>query len=96
MPLLETINDPEHPAIVSARLNPNYSVAVGDTVIATTRGETFGWVKWDGERLVETGKVDGRLYEVPLVLGSACHQQPDQQESHYCHECHAYERTVQP
>lgn len=92
MPLLKTIADAEDPAIVSANLNPNYSVAVGDTVIATTRDETFGWVKWDGKRLLETGKVDGRLYEVPLVIDSACRQQPDQQESRYCHECHAYER----
>lgn len=94
LPHLTTIDDPEHPAIVSASLNPNYSVAVGDTVIATAQGETFGWVQWDGERLVETGKVDGRLYEVPLVMGSACQQQPDEQESHYCHECHAYERET--
>ncbi len=94
MPLLTTIDDPKHPAIISADLNPNYSVAVGDTVIATTRGETFGWVKWDGERLMETGKVNGRLYEVPLVMGSSCQQKPDEQESHYCHECHAYERKI--
>ncbi len=95
MPQLETITDPEHPAIVSANLNPNYNVAVGDTVIATTRDETFGWVKWDGERLMETSKIDGRLYEVPLVMDSACQQQPDEQESHYCHECHAYEREIE-
>jgi len=96
MPNLVTIEDPEHPAIRSAELNPHYSVAVGDTVIATEKGETFGWVKWDGEKLLETGKVDGRLYEVPLVQGSACQQKPDEQESSYCHECHTYERTVRP
>ncbi len=94
MPLLTPIDDPEHPAIRSAQLNPYYEVAVGDTVIATAQGETFGWIKWDGERLTETSKVDGRLYEVPLVLGTACQQQPDQQESHYCHECHAYTREL--
>lgn len=94
MPLLEKITDPEHPAIYSADLNPNYSVEVGDTVIATPQGETFGWVQWDGEQLIEVGKVDGRLYEVPLVMGSGCQQRPDEQESVYCHACHAYERTV--
>jgi hypothetical protein len=96
MPLLVTIEDAEHPAVVSAALNPHYSVEVGDTVVATARGETFGWVQWDGERLWETGKVDGRVYEVPLVMGSGCRQRPDEQESSYCHECHAYERTVSP
>ncbi len=94
LPDLVTIENPEHPAINSAALNHNYSVEVGDTVIATERGETFGWVQWDGEQLIETGKIDGRLYEVPLVQGSACQQQPDEQESSFCHECHTYERTV--
>ncbi len=89
-PLLVTITDPAHPALVSASLNPHYAVAVGDTVVATGRGETLGWVKWDDERLMQTGKIDGRLYEVPLVLGSGCQQQADEQESHYCHACHAY------
>jgi len=26
------------------------------------------------------------------VLGSGCQQDPAQQESHYCHACHAVER----
>jgi uncharacterized CHY-type Zn-finger protein len=96
MPQLVTIEDPEHPAIYSSELNSNYAVSVGDTVIATEREETFGWVKWDGEKLIETGKVDGRLYEVPLVMDSECQQKADEQESSYCHECHTYERAVKP
>ena len=37
MPRLETIADPDHPAIYSAGLNPNYSVQVGDRVTGTER-----------------------------------------------------------
>ena len=96
LPLLTTIDSADHPAIRSANLNPNYEVRVGDTVIATTRGETFGWVLWDGQRLWLTKKVDGMVYEVPLALGTACQQKPDEQASQYCHECHAYQRTVVP
>lgn len=94
MPLLAIIDSPDHTAVLSASLNPNYDVEVGDTVIATERGETFGWVQWDGETLHQTAKVTGEVYEVPLVMGSACQQQPEHQESQYCHECHTYERTV--
>jgi hypothetical protein len=96
MPLLTTIDDPAHPAVRSAQLNGNYRLEVGNTVAQTERGETFGWVQWDGEKLWQTSKVTGQVYEVPLVKGSACQQQPEQQESSYCHECHAYERSAQP
>lgn len=92
LPQLVTVEDEAHPAIRSARLNENYTVQVGDTVIATARDETFGWVQWDGEGLTLTAKVSGATYDVPLVMGSACEQDPAQQESRYCHECHAYER----
>jgi hypothetical protein len=38
------------------------------------------------------GKATGTRYSVPQVKGSACTQKPDQQESRYCHECHAVKR----
>jgi hypothetical protein len=36
--------------------------------------------------------VTGTTYPVNPVLGSECQQHVMEQESHYCHECHAYER----
>ncbi len=83
--------------LTRAELNPYVDLAVGDTVIATERGDAFWHVRQEGETWVLTGKADGARYVVPLVMGSACEQQPDQQASHYCHECHAYDReTPQP
>ena len=35
---------------------------------------------------------DGLAAQVPLVMGSAGQQKPDEQASRYCHECHAVER----
>ena len=92
LPQLVTIEDAEHAAIRSARLNVHYTVDVGDTVVGTTRGETFGWVQWDGSGLTLTAKVSGATYDVPLVMGSACEQNVEEQESRYCHECHTYQR----
>jgi hypothetical protein len=43
-------------------------------------------------KFVQTLKVSGEQLEIPPVMGTACQQKLDEQESRYCHECHAYER----
>ena len=53
--------------------------------------EKLGNVRAGGNQLVLTMKVTGQTYPVPLVQGSTCKQKPDEQASHYCHECHAYQ-----
>ena len=52
---------------------------------------------WNVRQLVDgrfqsVGKVTGIVYDVPLVKGSTCTQKPEEQESRFCHECHAEER----
>jgi hypothetical protein len=88
-PTFTTISDPNDPAIRRATLNPFYSVVVGSQVIQAPDGDTFGSVQWVNGQIVQIGKVTGISYVVPPVQGSACTQQPDQQESQTCHECHA-------
>ncbi len=91
-PATAKITNPDDPALRLARLNGHYPLDVGDEVIITERGEKMGSVQRRNGQLAQFGKVDGREYSVPLVMGSGCRQQPDQQESRYCHQCHAYER----
>ena len=92
LPLAYTITDPDDLALRLAFLNPYLDLQVGDTILMTSLGEPLPHVVWRGDRLELTMKATGQRYDVPLVLGSACQQRPDQQESRYCHECHAYER----
>ncbi len=92
LPATAPITDPGDPALRLARLNGRYSLAVGDEVVVTERGEKLGSVLVKDGQLIQVGKVDGREYVVPPVMGSGCQQQPDEQESRYCHQCHAYER----
>jgi len=91
-PLETVIGSEEDLGYIRASLNPNVDLALGATVIDTGRGETFWHVQKEGEAWILTGKASGERYEMPLVMGSGCQQQPDQQESHYCHACHAYDR----
>ncbi len=97
-----TLSDPPLTAVIAAeddvelrraRLNGHYAVQVGDTVLLTERGEKLGAVKVVAGKFVQTLKVSGEQMEVPLVMGTACQQKPDEQESRYCHECHAYDRV---
>ncbi len=91
-PQARVIESQEDLDLLRASLNPYIELELGDTVIATEQGEAFWHVRREGEAWVLTGKASGARYQVPLVQGSGCQQQPDQQASHYCHECHAYDR----
>jgi hypothetical protein len=92
-PTIATISDPDDPAIRLANLNPHYDVQVGDQVVLAPDGTLMGWLQLQDGRLVQISQVTGTRYEVPPVMGSACQQQEDQQESRYCHECHTYNRN---
>ncbi len=91
-PATVKITNPDDPALRLARLNGQYPLAMGDEVVVTERGEKFGAVQLRDNKLIQFGKVDGQAYDVPLVMGTTCQQKPDEQESRYCHQCHAYER----
>lgn len=86
------LTDPNDIEFRRAGLNDRYSLDVGDSVLLTERNEKFGSIKLIDGKFIQTLKVLGTRYEIPLVKGTACLQQPDQQESRYCHACHTYQR----
>jgi hypothetical protein len=92
-PLTRTLTDPNDVALRRAALNPAVPLALGDTIVFTALGEPL----WSVQRLPsgafqQVSKVDGLTYPVPLVQGSQCLQNPDEQASAYCHACHAVQR----
>ena len=92
LPQTLTINDPNDVELRRAQLNAHYSLQVGDTVVAISSEEKFGAIKFVDGKYVETLKVSGQTMTIPLVMGSACKQKPDQQTSNDCHACHAVQR----
>ena len=92
-PLTQTITDPNDIALRRAALNPVVPLQIGDTVVVTSRGEPLWSVRQlsDGS-FQQVSKVDGDVYAVPQVKGSQCLQKPDEQDSRYCHACHAVQR----
>ena len=92
LPKTASITDPNDIEFRRATLNGNYTLQVGDVVLLTERSEKFGAIKLVDGKFIQTLKVSGRQYEIPLVKGSACKQKPDEQASQDCHECHAVKR----
>jgi hypothetical protein len=92
-PQTKTITDPNDIALQRAHLNPVLDLDVGDTVVVTSRGEAL-WnvIQQDDGTFVMVGKVTQMDYDVPLVKGSGCEQDPDEQQSSACHACHSIER----
>ncbi len=92
-PLTRTIGDPNDLALRMAFLNPVIDLKVGDTILVTEKGEPL----WNTRLLPDGsfelfGKATRQRFIFKPVIGSACQQNPEQQESRYCHECHAVER----
>ena len=79
-----------------ANLNALVDLAVGDTIMTTDRGEPLYNIRRVGDEWVLTGKATGQTYSVPLVQGSKCQQDPNNQSSASCHQCHSVDREVTP
>ncbi len=91
MPQTATIQDPKELAIRQARINgqPGF-LSAGDQVIETARGELLWSVKQIAPgKFEQIDKVSGKIYNVPLVMGSPCTQDGKTQTSDYCHTCHS-------
>lgn len=92
-PLMHTLSDPNDLAFRLAFLNPVIELSVGDTILVTEKGEPL-WnvVQSEDGAFILVGKETRTSYELPLVIGSGCEQELGEQESRYCHACHAIER----
>jgi len=91
--LTRQIIDPDDLALRMAFLNPVTDLKVGDTILVTERGEPLWNTRQlsDGTYVLFT-KASGQRLTIRPVKGSACQQKVDEQESRYCHACHAVER----
>ena len=93
LPRTQTITSEDDIALLLARLNPVVDLRVGDTILVTEQEEPL-WntrVLPDG-RYELVGKVTRQNFSFNPVMGTQCQQNPEEQESRYCHACHAVER----
>ena len=92
LPLTKTITDPNDIAFRLAFLNPVIELKLGDTILVTEKGEPLWNIRVLPNGTYEMfGKATSQYFTFRPVLGTACEQNPEEQESQYCHECHAVE-----
>jgi hypothetical protein len=90
LPSTTILTDPNDIAFREARLNPILELSLGATVIVTDKGEPL----WNTRVLPDgsyelVAKATGQHFKFRPVKGSGCTQDPSQQASQYCHECHS-------
>ncbi len=93
LPLTRTLTDPNDLAFRLAQLNPLVDLRLGDTILVTETGEPLWNIRLlpDGSYVL-VGKATGDVFPFRPVMGSACTQDPAEQGSASCHQCHAVER----
>lgn len=89
-PKLKKIEDPNDLAFEEQITNPEFpSLKVGDELLITTKGEELPFLRHDGDNWIQTSRVTGKMFKIPLVAGSKCQQVPTEQGADSCHKCHA-------
>jgi hypothetical protein len=93
LPLTRTLSDPNDLAFRMALLNPVVNLQLGDTILVTDKGEPL----WNTRVLPDgtyqlVGKASGQVFTFKPVMGSGCLQDPNNQSSDSCHQCHSVQR----
>jgi len=74
--------------------NPVFpALKLGDEIFLTAKGEELPFLRHNGDSWIQTSRVTGKTFKIPLVFGSSCEQTVDEQGADSCHKCHA--RTAQ-
>ena len=90
LPTTRKLSDKEDLAFTLAFLNPVVDLKIGDQILVTEKGESL----WNTRQIAEGsyelfGKATNARFTFRAVMGTECLQNPDEQESRYCHQCHA-------
>ena len=92
-PREHVIRDENDLALRLSFLNPVINLKVSDVILETSKGEPLWNIRQiEQEKYEMIGKVTQQRYILPLVKGSDCLQKDEEQESRYCHQCHAVQR----
>jgi hypothetical protein len=93
LPLVRILTDPNDLAFRLASLNPVVDLKLGDSILVTEKGEPI----WNSRVMADgtyqmVGKVTGQTFTFHPVKGSGCKQDPADQSSSSCHQCHSVQR----
>ena len=90
LPLTKKIESLNDLAFEEQITNPQFpTLELGDDLFMTRKGEELPFLRHKGDHWIQTSRVTGKTFKIPLVVGSQCKQVPDEQGADSCHKCHA-------
>jgi hypothetical protein len=93
LPNTRTLTDPNDLAFRLASLNPVVDLKLGDTILVTEKGEAIWNSRVNADGTYEmVGKATGQTFTFRPVKGTGCKQDPANQTSSSCHQCHSVQR----
>jgi len=88
-PLTKTIKSADDPAFDEKISNPVFpELKVGEQIMVTKKGEELTFLRHQGQDWIIYSRVKGEHFKIPLVQGSSCKQNPQEQNADSCHKCH--------
>jgi len=90
LPVTKKVENPKDLMFEEPITNPKFpALQKGDEIFMTTRGEELPFLRHKGDHWIQTSRVTGKTFKIPLVVGSQCKQVPEEQGADSCHKCHA-------
>lgn len=69
--------------------NPKFpALKIGDEILMTAKGEELPFIRHEVNNWIQSSRITGKMFNVPLVIGSKCEQVLDEQGADSCHKCH--------
>jgi len=96
LPQTKKLENPEDLALQMQKQVTNSkfpTLKMGDEILVTSLGEDLPFLRHVGDAWIQSSRVTGKTFKIPLVLGSKCEQNPKEQGADSCHKCH--DRTAQ-
>lgn len=89
LPLTKKVDKLEDLMFEEYITNPVFpALKTGDEIFLTAKGEEMPFLRHNGDTWLQTSRVTGKTFKIPLVEGSSCEQNEDEQGADSCHKCH--------
>lgn len=89
LPKTKQIEDSNDLAFEEQITNPKFpNLKIGDEIFITGKGEELPFIRHQGNDWVQSSRVTGQTFKIPLVYGSKCQQSLLEQGADSCHKCH--------
>lgn len=89
LPLTKKVANPNDLMFEEHITNPKFPpFKIGDEILMTAKGEELPFLRHNGDNWIQTSRVTGKTFKIPLVVGSSCEQTSGEQGADSCHKCH--------